>query len=576
MSKEQELLAKIKELETELKKVKKQKRYGLVWEDKPEDVVERCKKELPVLIEDSSKRIIEWWDDLTHILIEGDNYHALSVLAYTHEKKVDVIYIDPPYNTWSRDWKYNNDYVEKEDTFRHSKWIAMMHKRLLLAKKLLKSTWVMICTIDENEHATLGLLLQEIFPDFDIDSIVIIHNPAWVQGKNFSYTHEFAYFAYPTWTKSIGSTSREQDLVSPLRDWGGTSARNLAKTCFYPIIIKDEEIIWVWDVCSEDFHPEWSNIKNENGEIYIYPIDKHWTEKKWVFSRNSVIENMDQLFVKQIDSEYVIMRRKTEFTYRTVWDDKRYYANIYWSKLLNKIIPVKFPFPKSLYAVQDCIKAVIHDKDNAVILDFFAWSWTTWHAVLELNKEDGGKRQFILCTNNENNIAVEVTYPRIRNVINGYADIEGIPANLRYYRTDFIGVDKSIDDLRGKFMGRCTEMLQIRENTFLHFPLSKNGSKAGWELESEYFRVFQNTEKLLVVMYHPYEIETFKKWFKFLREKEDILQNANVPTHKEIVVYIFSMWWEIFEEELAHLSDRIRIETIPDEVLETYKKLFGF
>ena len=134
-----------------------------------------------------------------------------------------------------------------------------------------------------------------------------------------------------------------------------------------------------------------------------------------------------------------------------------------------------------------------------------------------------------------------MTYPRISNVISGYADVEGIPANVRYYRTDFIGVDKSIDDLRGKFMGRCSEMLQIRENTFLHFPLSKNGSKAGWELESEYFRVFQNTEKLLVVMYHPYEIETFKKWFEFLREKEDILQNANVPTHKEIVVYIFSM-----------------------------------
>jgi predicted Zn-dependent peptidase len=119
-------------------------------------------------------------------------------------------------------------------------------------------------------------------------------------------------------------------------------------------------------------------------------------------------------------------------------------------------------------------------------------------------------------------------------------------------------------------------MLQVRENTFLQFPLSKNGLKAGWEWESEYFRVFQNAEKLLVVMYHPYEIETFKKWFEFFREKESVFENSNAEAHKEIVVYIFSMWWEIFEEELAHLSDRIRIETIPDEVLETYKKIFGF
>lgn len=574
-------IKRIQELEAELRRLKKSKRYGLVWEDKPEGVVERCKNELPVLVEDNSKQIIEWWDDLTHILIEWDNYHALSVLAYTHEKKVDVIYIDPPYNTGATDWKYNNDYVDSNDTFRHSKWLSMMNNRLLIAKKLLKSEWSLILAIDENEVATITLLLQELFPDFEITCVTVIHNPSWVQWKNFSRNNEFALFVYPKWDKKISLCERniEDADVRPLRDVSkGNHLRIDAKNCFYPIFIKDGNVIGFGDVCDDNFHPSGVNIERIDWVIEVYPIDPQWYERKWVFARQTVESIKSELRPEWNNKRkaWDIIRTKVAFNYKTVWDDWKYNANIYGTQLLGKVLWVPFPFPKSLYLVKECISAIIHNKQNAVILDFFAWSGTTWHAVLELNKEDGWKRQFILCTNNENKIAEEVTYPRIHNVIKGYADVEGIPANLRYYRTDFIWVDKSIDDLRGKFMGRCTEMLQVRENTFLHFPVSKNGSKWGWEWESEYFRVFQNSEKLLIVMYHPYEIETFKKWFEFLRKKEQVLENANSAIHKEIVVYIFSMGWEIFEEELTHLSDRIRIETIPDEVLETYKKVFGF
>jgi len=158
-----EYIRKIRDLEDELKRLKKSKRYGLVWEDKTEDVVERCKKELPVLVEDESKRISESPEDLTHILIEGDNYQALSVLAYTHEKKVDVIYIDPPYNTGNKDFIYNDSFVDKEDTFRHSKWLSFMAKRLEIAKKLLKDTGVIFISIDDNEQAQLKVLCDEIF-----------------------------------------------------------------------------------------------------------------------------------------------------------------------------------------------------------------------------------------------------------------------------------------------------------------------------------------------------------------------------------------------------------------------------
>lgn len=351
----------------EYKELLKRKKFGIVWEDKPEDVAEQCKTSMPVLKEDKKKDISSDKNSVTNIMIEGDNYHALSVLNYTHKRKVDVIYIDPPYNTGNKSWMYNNHYVDKDDRFRHSKWLSFMSKRLRLAKNLLKSeSGVLICTIDDNENAALALLLQELFPSYEIVGVVIVHNPAGVQGKNFSYTHEFAYFVYPQNSKRIGTTARDKDLISPLRDWGGTSTRKLAKNCFFPIIIKNEEIVGFGEVCPQNFHPKSSNVKQKNGTIYVYPIDKHGEEKKWVYSRNSAEKNLDQLFVKIIDGEYVIMRKKSAFTYRTVWNDKKYYANIYGSKLLNSIIPDKFPFPKSLYAVEDCIKAVIHDKNNAV------------------------------------------------------------------------------------------------------------------------------------------------------------------------------------------------------------------
>jgi len=324
----EDLIARIQQLE-------KRKRFGLVWEE--ERTLEQFDKEsegkLPVLEEVKKNAILTDPKKPVNILIEGDNYHALSVLNYTHPKSVDVIYIDPPYNTGAKDWKYNNSYVDVNDSYRHSKWLSFMSKRLLLAKNLLRPTGVLICTIDENEHAALGMLLQELFPSSEIVGIVIIHNPAGVQGKNFSYTHEFAYFVYPKNGSFIGKTVREKDLISPLRDWGGTSVRALAKNCFYPIIVKNGKITGFGDVCQENYHPKYSNIKQKDGSIFIYPIDKNHIERKWVYSRTSAEKNQAQLFCKEVNGEWVVIRRKNLFTYRTVWDDKRYYANVYGSKL---------------------------------------------------------------------------------------------------------------------------------------------------------------------------------------------------------------------------------------------------
>ena len=229
------------ELIAEVMRLRKRKKYGLVWEDKPEDISELCKTKLPVLAESTDKEVSFNTSTPTNILIEGENYHALSVLNYTHKGKIDVIYIDPPYNTGAKDWKYNNNYVDINDSYRHSKWLSMMSKRLQLAKNLLTHDGVLICAIDDNEFHHLGTLLEEIFWGWEIHCVTIVHNPRGIQGANFSYTHEYAYFVFRKNQKVIGhrKINREDIDWRNLRANGGESLRTGARNCFYPILVKE-------------------------------------------------------------------------------------------------------------------------------------------------------------------------------------------------------------------------------------------------------------------------------------------------------------------------------------------------
>lgn len=203
------------------RQLEKRKKYGLVWdEEHTQEIFEaQAQGNLPVLEEVVENAVIGDPDKPTHILIEGDNFHALSVLNYTHQAAIDLIYIDPPYNTGAKDWKYNNNFVDSEDGWRHSKWLSFMNNRLRLAKNLLKQDGILICAIDENEHATIALLLEEIFIDYEITCITIVHNPRGIQGKNFSYSNEFAYFVYPKGGKFIGRKPRTDDekCTAPLK-----------------------------------------------------------------------------------------------------------------------------------------------------------------------------------------------------------------------------------------------------------------------------------------------------------------------------------------------------------------------
>jgi adenine-specific DNA-methyltransferase len=534
--------------------LEKRKKYGLVWDEErtKEKFEADAEGKLPVLKEIKSKEIKTDPDKPTHILIEGDNYHALSVLNYTHEKRIDVIYIDPPYNTGAKDWKYNNDYVDINDAYRHSKWLSMMSNRLITAKRLLKNDGVLICAIDENEHARLGLLLEDLFGDHEIHCITIVHNPRGVQGKNFSYTHEYAYFLFRKTLKVIGNRRiREEDIYwSNLRNWGGESKREDARHCFYPIIIENEKIVGFGDVVAQDVHPEKQTQKREN-QFYVYPIDKNCVERKWRYARQTVEEIKGLLRAKKTRSGYEIELGKDFGTVRTVWQDSRYDANEYGTKLVHNLVPEShFDFPKSVFNTFDCIAPILYERKNAIVLDYFAGSGTTGHAVMILNKEDGGQRRIILCTNNENNICTDVCCPRIKKVIEGhdnYPDITDIPSNLKYYRTAFVPSEPT-DKNKELLTKQSIEMLCLRENTF------------DFVSETDTFKIYKNNDHYTGIIFDQRSIPTFKK--------------AARSFDKPMSVYVFSLADDNFSEEFADMKKTVKVCSIPEAILRVYRRIF--
>jgi adenine-specific DNA-methyltransferase len=346
-----------------------------------------------------------------NLLLKGNNLLALHTLKEKYRNKVKLIYIDPPYNPDSKNntFTYNN-------SFNRSTWLTFMKNRLEVAREFLTSDGCLVIAIDENEQAHLGVLLKEMFRDYEIHCVTIVHNPRGIQGTNFSYTHEYAFFVIPRGKKSIGHRRIDESEIDfrNLRDNGGESLRTDAKTCFYPIIVEDGKIVGFGDVAESNVHPE-RNVKKGKA-IHVYPIDPQGIERKWRYSRDSVEEIKDLLRAKVVRGFIDIELGKDFGTYRTVWEDAKYDANEYGSKLLRDLVPESsFLFPKSLWNVYDCVYAVVSNDPNAIVMDFFGGSGTTAHAVLELNKNDGGERRFILCE--QMDYVETVTKERIREVI---------------------------------------------------------------------------------------------------------------------------------------------------------------
>lgn len=369
------------------------------------------------LFDSNGKHPLENIPENSNLIIKGNNLLSLACLRTKYFQKVDVIYIDPPFNPESKSntFCYNN-------SFNHSTWLTFIKNRLDISKDLLSPSGVLIVAIDDNEQANLGVMLHELFPDHETHCITIVHNPRGVQGSNFSYTHEYAFFVIPKGKKSIGERKiNDEDIYwSNLRNWGGESLREDARNCFYPVIIKDEQIIGFGDVLPPEQHPT-SQTEKKGDRYFIYPIDVNGVEHKWRYARNSVEEIEKYLRLKKTKSGYEVEIGKDFGTYKTVWIDPKYDANEYGTKIVKSLVPdCKFDFPKSLYNVYDCLYSVISQNKHAIVLDYFGGSGTTAHALLKINAEDGGDRKFILCE--QMDYVDSVTVPRVNKVIE---DIHG-------------------------------------------------------------------------------------------------------------------------------------------------------
>lgn len=368
------------------------------------------------------------WDNTENLYIEGDNLEVLKLLQESYLGKVKMIYIDPPYNT-GKNYIYINDFSVDSNEFLdqagyvddegarlvanpvgsaryHSAWLSMMYQRLLVARNLLSDDGVLVCAIDENEFANLSIMLKEIFYEsgFEHSYVSVVHNPRGQQGNNFSYVNEYLIFVYPAdGKKYIADFPKEEIDSRNLRDSGSESDRADARMCFYPFYVKNGRIVHIGDVPDIDFHPSAPNINQLDGTIEIWPITDDGREKKWRYSRQSIETILGKLEAKMGRNNYQIIFNKDEGTMRSVWANPRYDSSEYGTKLIEKLLGgCSFTFPKSLYAVYDCVKAVTRYDRDAIILDFFSGSGTTAHAVMKLNSEDGGHRKFIMVQLPEN------------------------------------------------------------------------------------------------------------------------------------------------------------------------------
>ncbi|MBI2023600.1 site-specific DNA-methyltransferase [Candidatus Giovannonibacteria bacterium] len=546
---EKDLQKEILELKAQIKHLKKNN-LGIVFEEKQEDIVEQCKKNIPVLKEVKKRRTIKNDKLPTNLLIEGDNYHAVSVLNYTHKKSVDVIYIDPPYNTGASDWKYNNDYVDENDAYRHSKWLSMMNNRIKIAKGLLKDDGVLIVTIDKHENATLLMLLAKLFPMHDITTVVVEHNPKGLPSRNFSDSHEYAHFVIPKGLSVVGKNPETKEDTRNLRRAGRASYRSERPTMFYPIYIKDGRVVRIGEVQKDSFHPKKRSSVLESGEIEVWPIDDNGKERRWHFGLDSITDHIDRIEIKEKKGDFQLYVTAVPARYKTVWTGGDLDAGKYGTTLVKNMIGAEFPFPKSLFATARCLETIIYNRKDALVLDFFAGSGTTGHAVLLMNERHGSNHRFILCTNNENQIAEEITYPRIKKVIEGYSNVKGIPANLSYYKTDLVDIEhlhKISDDAKVKITYQAGEMIAVREDTLNE--VEKN----------EWWQIFEGRERMTAIY--------FKEDKAKLAELITKLEKKDLP----VALYIFS--WGKNEYKGEYSSANIRVEDIPEPILEVYKEL---
>ncbi|MCT1193500.1 site-specific DNA-methyltransferase [Lactococcus lactis] len=436
------------------------KKYGLVWEEHAELVEEEMKTKIPVFVEDESKKIHDNPDSEDfNFLLEGDNLHSLHLLEKTHAGKIDVIYIDPPYNT-GKEFTYNDKVVDKTDGYSHSKWLSFMERRLNIAQQLLSDSGAIFISIDDNEEGNLRLLLDEIFGENNfISRFVIQSNPRGSNASKYiAQTDEYLFMysknyqklvvdGYQKTEENISEYNQEDDRgkyrLLGLRARGGEWRREQRPKMYYPIYV----------------NPENGAVSLEKtNEYVIESLPKRPTgeESRWTWSKEKFLKESSLLVGRKVNRRgqenfYDVFRKdylekdgeEALTKPRSIWDEKEMNYQNGKESLKSLGLIDKFDFPKPTYLIKKVV-TMFKDK-NLVIMDFFAGSGTTGQAVTELNTEDGGSRKFILATNNENNIAEEVTYERMKRVSSGTEKYEAKPMNLKYFKTDFVVKEKFPD-----------------------------------------------------------------------------------------------------------------------------------
>ena len=472
------------------------KAYGLVWEDKSEKVEEKMQEELPVLKEVKERALISKDKDApNHILIEGDNLEALTTLAYTHAGRIDVIYIDPPYNTGNKDFVYNDKIINPDDEYKHSKWLSFMSRRLRIAKQLLSDKGVIFISIDDNEQAQLKLLCDEVFGEESF-----IENIIWQ--KKFSRSNDATYFSSMhdhilCYVKStdrnsgwkIGLLNRTEELPkgysNPDNDHRGPwtsvilSAKSGSDSLLYKIITPSGRECYppngrYWS-CSKETFEKW---RKEN-RIW-FGKDGNGTPRRKTFLsevQGGLRPNSIFFQAEAGNNQDARQELKNIFSGEGIFDSPKP------TKLLKLIL-------------------TISNSKDAVILDFFAGSGTTLHATMQLNAEDGGHRQCILVTNNENGICENVTYERNKRVIQGYTtpkgeQVAGLTGNtLRYYKTDFVPREPNNRNKRA-LVAAATDLLCIKNDVYREQP-----SFGGRRLKPAAARYFDNGRTQMLIIYN--------------------------------------------------------------------------
>ena len=551
-----ELAKKINELEgltndekSELiKLLRSQKKYGLVWEDKPEDAEQRMVNEQPVLVEVPERAILS--DDAeapNHILIEGDNLEALTALSYTHAGKIDVIYIDPPYNTGNKDFSYNDTFIDRENGYRHSMWLSFMDKRLEISKNLLSSRGTIFISIDDNELSQLKLLCDEIFGERNFIACPVRRRRKSQANlsKNISTIHEYVLIYRKNIEHELNKVEANLDLDSfknpdndprgpyttmPCTNRGGTK---------YSVVTPTGNVI-------ED---EWRFKKQTYDQLF--------EDNRIVFPRGGKGKPRYKLFLSEKQRGGVIPN--------SWWDELE--SNQEGAALLKQILGEDaFSNPKPVGLITFIEK--LSTLKDSTILDFFAGSGTTLHATMQLNAEDGGHRRCILATNNENGICENVTYERNRRVIQGYITPKGekVPGltrnNLRYYKTKFVPRDKSPKNLRN-LMALSTDMLCIHNDTYIEKPF------AGKNINNKIARYFESndgTKRMLVI----YRAEAIQALVELMKQE---FKNAESKENGKLMVYVFSPNGYAYDDEFEDVADYVSLCAMPDAVLNAYRRV---